>query len=744
LRAEPALAPPSLPPRRLLREWLLVGLALTLLAAALVASGVVRRLDYLLYDLALITAPPPPPDDVVVIGIDEASLAALGPWPWPRARHAAAIDRLAAAGARSIGYDVLFAEPAADDAALDAAIRRAAARGTRVVLPLQFDVPGRDGRAYDELLPVVGRGAAAVGHSAVHPDADGVLRSLDLAVDGSRRWPHVAALLADASPPPGFVAQPASAPPRRVGPRLVGFRGAPGSFRTLPFRALLAGEVPPAWLKDRIVLVGATAAGLNDQYATPTLGETGLLPGVEIEASFVADLTQGRRLERAGAWAGLVLALAALWLAMAALLRLRPGRAAAASTALAVLVVVGAALLLRLGGWWVAPGPALIVVLLAQPLWAWRRLAVVNRWMVAELAELGNRTGLVSRRRAEAPADPVTRSTQLLAATIDRVEELQDIAEAAIRGLPDATLLVDRLGGIAVANTAAEALFGPVPTLAAVSATFPALPPLDGAALADPASPWHGESHARDGSIRDIRATPWRVRDGLPLGWIMRFADITALRRAEAAREEALQLLTHDMRAPQASILALIAAEPGLPPALAQRLSQLARRTVALADGYLQLARAEAGGQVMSEVDLAAIVTEAIDELWPQSRAASVRITGEGLDEEALLTGNYQLLLRAAVNLIGNAVKFAPAGSEVECQLAAAGEQWRLDVVDHGPGVDPAVRGRLFGRFRAGPDAEGVGLGLAFVRSVATSHGGSIACTDTPGGGATFTLRLPR
>ncbi|WP_426167528.1 CHASE2 domain-containing protein [Sandarakinorhabdus sp. DWP1-3-1] len=733
-------------PTRLFGEWLAVGTVLGILVTGLILAGGLRRFDHLLYDLVITARPRPPPDAIVIIGIDEASLARIGPWPWPRRIHADAIARLAAARPRAIGYDVLFTEAGPDDAGLDDARLDDALRASPVpvVLPLQFMVPGRDGRAHDDVPPVVGRGAgsaARVGQSTIVPDEDGVVRTLAMAVDGTTRWPQVAALLAGADVPVPFRARPATAPLRRVDERLVGFRGPPGSFRTLSFAALLDGEIPPELLRDRIVMIGATAAGLGDQFSTPTAGRSGVMAGVEIEASLVADLLEGRRLRRAGDGAAIALALAVLGLGMAGLLRLRPAAAAIAGAVLVAVVVLGTALLFAATGLWVAPAGALVGVLLAQPFWAWRRLAAVNDWMMAELAELGG--GSVPRAGRSVAADPVTRTTQLLAATIDRVDELREIADAAIRGLPDPTLLVARDGSIAAANTAAAALFG-APGLAAVDRTFAGLPPFGAATLADPATPWRGEHRAADGSIRDIRSTPWRGPDGTALGWIVRFADISALRRAEAAREEALQLLTHDMRAPQASILALLDRNPDLPPALARRLRHLATRTIALADGYLQLARAEAGDHVMAEVDLAAITIEAIDELWPQSQARALRIDGSGLDSEAVLRGNHQLLLRAIVNMIGNAVKFAPLGSTVTCRLAPDGDDWRLDIVDTGPGIAADVQARLFGRFRAGPEADGVGLGLAFVRSVATSHGGSIDVVSAPGAGATFILRVPR
>ena len=617
------------------------------------------------------------------------------------------------------------------------------AKARRVTIPMQFRVPGQNGRAYDTLLPIVG--PALVGHSSVIPDGDGVVRRIDLAMDGTRRWPHMAALVAGVPPLPPFVARAPTEPLVRQSERLIGYRGGAGVFPVISFAALYAGEVPPEVLAGRTVMIGATAPGLGDLFSATGAGPSGVMTGVEIQANVVADLMQGRNLRRAGSIESIMLGLATLWLGMIGLLRFRPAGAALFGGALVVLTGLVACVLFTQTGLWIGPAAAIMGLLLAQPAWAWRRLAVVNRWMMDEIADLGQPGG----KWDNAPADPVTRSTQLLEAAIDRVEGLRELADAAIRGLPDATLLVDRAGAIVAANTAAQALFGTAPALSAVDSSFAAsgLPPFGAAALADPASAWRGEHRARDGSIRDIRYTPWRNSAGAALGWIVRFADITALRRAEQAREEALQLLTHDMRAPQATILALLEREESIDPALAGRLRHLAQRTIALADGYLQLARADAGAYAMEEIDMAAILTEAVDELWPQSQAQGIRLIGEGLDGEALLRGNHQLLLRAAVNLIGNAVKFAPAGSAVTVRLTSENQGWRFDVIDTGPGISAAVQARLFGRFRTGPRAAGtsggVGLGLAFVRSVADGHAGKVTCKSVEGAGATFSMWLP-
>jgi signal transduction histidine kinase len=729
----------------LLREWLLVLSILSVSVAALSISGSLSRFDQALYDLTLRWSAPPAPDRVLIVAVDDASLESIGPWPWRAEEHARAIDALVAAGAAAIGYGVTF-ERDRDDPALRAALRRAAAKGVRVVMPVRIRVPGPNGKPYMTELPPDG---ALAGHHLVRTDGDGVVRRVDLAIDAGARWPHTAALLAG---PGGDVAL-ATLPPfepegsqgkvQRHGERLIGFRGPPGSIRSLPMMAVLAGDAPRELIVGRTVMVGVTATDYGERFSTAVSGREGAMSGVEIDASVVADLLQGRRLERTSPERSLTLALVMLWLVMVGMLVMRPGAAGVFGIMLMILVMTSAAAALIAIGRWVEPAGAIVALLAAPPLWAWRRLVVVNDWMTKELTALGD-LGL-PKRLSRAPSDPVTRTTEMLAATIERVDELRRLADAALRGLPDATVLVSNTGEIVAANGAAEALFGADPTPRAVDAAFShaGLPAFGATALAAPEPAWRGEFRASDGSIRDVRFTPWRNNSGEALGWIARFADVSALRKAEAAREEALQLLTHDMRAPQASILALVDRADGLPPDTADRLRQLARRTIGLADGYLHLARAEAGNYALCEVDLAAIATEAVDEMWPQAQALGVRLDGLGIDEEALMWGNHGLLMRAIVNLISNALKHAPRGSIVTVRLRGDRSDWRLDVEDQGPGIAAEIQSQLFGRFRTGGEAGGVGLGLAFVRSVAEGHGGLARCQSVPGEGATFTLWLP-
>ena len=115
-----------------------------------------------------------------------------------------------------------------------------------------------------------------------------------------------------------------------------------------------------------------------------------------------------------------------------------------------------------------------------------------------------------------------------------------------------------------------------------------------------------------------------------------------------------------------------------------------------------------------------------------------------GAEEPVLVRGNKDAIHQAVRNLVENALRFAPEGTEVEIAVDPAGS---VSVSDHGPGVPPGERDMLFRRFWQGErkkrDGGGAGLGLAIAQRIAETHGARLEVADNPGGGARFTLSLP-
>jgi len=730
----------------LLRDWCLaLGLA-TFAVMAAVGADLFWRLDNGVYDELSALHQEPVRDDIVIVAIDDESLRRLGAFPWPRELHARLMEQLREAAPKAVLYDILFVDPRDGDARL-----AQAAQGLRPVIPDYVEVPGRDGSDATVVEPLASLRAAGalVGHASLSPDRDGIARRAWLleGVDGRLRR-HVAWIAvcraagsdcgeALAAKETGFV---------RKEPFLIPFPRAGQTFRRVPFAAAVDGEVPASFFHDRIVLVGATAAGLGDTYATPLAPRTALLSGVEINAGIVQALLDGRAIVPAPEWSRYLFALMPLWLMIAGFLLDRPLRIFAIVVALG-LAVAAVSTTLWLGGIWLSPVAALAGLGVTYPLWAVRRLQVDATFMREELERF--------QRDAADSSVPAHRGVELAGAGIERLRgaiarsrNLQRFLADTLDGLPDASLVVDPDGIIRMANARAQTLLGDMEGegFSAALARLSAESPPSGRIVPGDAS-LPRELVDPSGRIFDLRWSRIRRRDGQAVAWVLRLADVSDLRLAMRQREEALQLLTHDMRSPQVSILTLLGGiKESLDSDAAARIGAYARRTLALADGFVQLARAEAGEPARHLLNFSDVVLDAVDDLWPQSQARWIAVGTEGCDEEFSVIGDRMLLTRAVVNLVGNAIKYSPSGSSVRCKVHMAADNVVLEVCDDGPGIGPDEMAGLFEPFRRGADhgCEGVGLGLAFVRSVARRHRGTIACASRLGEGACFKLTIPR
>jgi adenylate cyclase len=326
-----------------------VALAGTLVGLTLALSDLGQRVEWALYDRATREAfwDGPAPEGVVVVAIDEPSVAELGPLPWPRSVHAALIERLSAAGAQTVVFDVIFDQPrdATEDAALAEAIRAA----DNVVLATshsRIDDPVYSIERWLDPLPELTAAAAGVGVADVTLDDDGVVRRSALTFGGR---PVLA--LAAARLQPGF-----QEPDDLATRRLIPFRGPPRfGIRTWSYYQALDQErsLPPDALAGQVVFVGlslASPADLENPIEHIPSPVALLTPGVEVHARQLGGLLEGRHIAdpfaSRAATAGLCLFLAAL--AAGALFALGP--IGGVSSALGLVGLLGAAGYLALAG----------------------------------------------------------------------------------------------------------------------------------------------------------------------------------------------------------------------------------------------------------------------------------------------------------------------------------------------------------------------------------------------------------
>jgi signal transduction histidine kinase len=229
---------------------------------------------------------------------------------------------------------------------------------------------------------------------------------------------------------------------------------------------------------------------------------------------------------------------------------------------------------------------------------------------------------------------------------------------------------------------------------------------------------------------------------------------VEELRRLSALRADFVSLVSHELRTPMAAVI-------GAARTLQQRwrelspehresfLELIAGETNRLADlvgDVLDTSRIEAGtfSFRFSEVDVAGLVNDAVATAQVGQDEVQLRADVRPLPE---IRGDAERLRQVLTNLIDNAIKYSPAGGEVEVHAYQEDGRVRIDVRDRGPGIAKEDQKLIFEKFgrvaSSGATRPGTGLGLYIARSIAEAHGGALEVQSAPAQGSTFTLELP-
>jgi two-component system phosphate regulon sensor histidine kinase PhoR len=243
---------------------------------------------------------------------------------------------------------------------------------------------------------------------------------------------------------------------------------------------------------------------------------------------------------------------------------------------------------------------------------------------------------------------------------------------------------------------------------------------------------------------------------------LMFLTDVTELRRLETVRQEFVANLSHELKTPLTSLRLAVESLLGepTPPAAARRrfAARALKETDHLASivaNLRELAQIEAGrtALTLTRFDVRELVQETVDRL-SLDRPLKLSIGG-GLH----VTADRTRLAQALDNLLDNAAKFSPPGSPIEVDADVDGDEFRLTVRDHGPGISPEHWPRVFERFykvdpaRSRDDGDasrgggrattGSGLGLAITKHLIRAQGGRVWTEAAREGGQVFGLAIP-
>ena len=637
-----------------------VSSALILLALTILThnTGLFSRVDNILFDLGQKLHHQAAPADIIIVGIDENSLSQLGRWPWSRHTHAALLNQLHNAGAAAIGLDIIFSEVESNDEnhAGDKALAAAIKQAGNVVLPVMIESTRLNGQVIETLpLSDYAENAADLGRVHVVLDDDGIARSIYLFEGiGAPVWQHFAqAILNVAQHQPSknqfaasndfssnnFPTNNSSSSNFsliRRDQRRISFLGVFSHFDTISYAQVLRGEFTKGLFKNKIVLVGATASGLGDTFPTSVSSTQQLMPGVEFHANVLQSIRTKTLIKTVLPSVSLLIMAIIALLPLLWLPKLSALSGLITTLFAFVLLIFTAVLMPQLAGVWLPPSAALCSLLLAYPIWSWRKLESAKRYLDNELHQLKQ-----------------------------------------------------------------SLMYAPATSTHAVYDHF-------------------------DARIEQVRAAG------------------AQLRFLQEDRKETLAFISHDLRAPLARAMLLLEENQQLKHQLAAPLAQ----ALHLAEDFLQASRAEMLDRTsFKELDFASLAHQAVDDAYEAAKNKNIKLERDIADEVVWVNGNFGLLQRAMLNLILNAVKFAPEHTAVTVKLSCNNQQARLSITNEGAGIPIAQQQHLFKRFSRtkGVTAatEGAGLGLYFVHTVAEKHHGNVGVQSEMGKKTCFNFSLP-
>ena len=575
--------------------------------------------------------------------------------------------------------------------------------------------------------------------------------------DGTvRRYPYAVAVGDDVYPSLALAAATSATDDEATGRALVDralehdggapylrFRPSARPFLQLGFSDLLLAPADSgsdaSLLAGKIVFVGATALGVEDQLRTPIGYRT---PGVVVHATAAENLIDGNFLVAGGAAHVVSILETLLVLGLLAWLLTRRPRPvwvlAAGGGALGahVAVVVGAAM-----------GPGWLLETVAVP------LGIV----ALGATELGVRWRL-ARREREALAE---RERQL-AVERDALARFQQVVD----NVGDAIVTVDAAGDVVWMNPAAETLFmrrsvsavgRPVKEL--VPAWAAGVPATARALERRGATAREEEAALPGGALVPVEVTVTSMVTGVGVFENCVFRDIAARKAVERMKDELVSTVNHELRTPVTSILgSLKLVQGGVGGEVAPAALQLVdiavhngERMLGLVNDLLDLAKLEAGGVEYDTeaVALVPLVRDAVEANRGYGAQFEVALAFTASGGEAWVRGDARRLGQVVTNLVSNAVKYSPAGGTARVEVTAVDAgRVRVSVADDGPGIPMAFRAHIFEKFATtvagdGKKRPGTGLGLAIAKRIVEEHGGCIGFDTDLGVGTTFWFELP-
>jgi signal transduction histidine kinase len=328
---------------------------------------------------------------------------------------------------------------------------------------------------------------------------------------------------------------------------------------------------------------------------------------------------------------------------------------------------------------------------------------------------------------------------------------------AVLEATPDAVLVINPSGQIALANPAAEmVLREEAQDCHGVHYSECIQPPAliklledDGEGVKTAEIPVD-DSQVLFGSVLDIR-----LRESDLSGKVCVLWDITHFKKLDALKSEFVSTVSHDLRAPLTVIrgyltmLTVVGDMNEQQKDFVNKILTSVEHMGELVNNLLDLGRIEAGVALnLERLPIETIVREVIAAYRPQAVNKKIALDVDLIDNPQLVEVDAALLRQALANLVDNAIQYTPSGGRVTLTAHQQDENQIISVIDTGAGISPTDQARLFEKFfrarsRETFEVRGSGLGLAIVKSIVEQHGGTVQVDSRLGTGSRFMIVIP-
>ncbi len=767
-------------------------------------------------------------NDIVIITIDDKSINQLGAWPWPRNIHAELLNKLLKSKPKNIGINILFSEPSNNvlhDAELASALKALQSANIPVFLPISSSGELDTSSAHNNLqlnhpLPLFEESVKGLGHTFLHLDDDGKLRKVYLWEGNttSNKWPSLALQMSQSGNlkntdtqleinnrieayqnyfnfkllkdyPQWSVQAPVYLP----------FNKNENHIKKISYVSILNNEVNLEELKNKYVLIGATATGIRDQYPTPLIANYSLMSGIEIHATLLDGILKNQLIQEINNTYVINFAFLLLLIWSVFLWKISPSK----NIKLLIFLLSFILSINYILHWYFLlywPIAINILTLIAPfLLWNWRRFSFL-------IIQLNKRAQILfaNKNKPEKLAieiDNPKDGWQSIVKTLDVALNAQNDRKLfllnTLQAMPEAVLLTDTTGIILLSNervqflTKQDVLIGSLVTNS-LNIYSENNKVVNWTQLMEKAIHNNGievvlqPNQSKDYLTLLLRAhvaeflnsaidTPLATNTQATevMGWIIVMVDITLQKKLQLQRDQALQLLSHDFRAPQSALLHLIKEQEQIilrlqnsktnedkeklthALTIIDQMRIQTATTLKLADDFVWMLRAQSEVYLKQEINLENLLQQVSDRAWPLAHEKNITLE---LDIKAIidlpcyLTADGNLLERALFNLLDNAIKYSNNHTKIQIKvvlikpISQQNQTVDILIIDNGRGIKDKDLPDIFEKYSrmhsTDTTTNGHGLGLAFVYNVIQQHGGLITCSSVVNLGTEFKVTL--